>query len=293
MTGRPRRRTLGGVELLWRPDLGGKIVSLRRGEGRNWAARPLRPRQPIQPGSRWADNDCSGWDECFPNVAAPPGEPHLDHGEVWRLGWEPESGAAATGRVRTSRRHVFGRAITSPAAGDLTFSYAVRAPSTGEAPLTGGAWAWAQHALMDCTDDTIIRLPAPARIRIESAFTSGTTADGAAWLTGDGWLGERTSLRSARGHAAKVWFAPPLPAWIAVSAGRDSITWDLAASTTPHLGLWVNRGGWGHAELDQIAVEPAFGSSDDLATAVARGGAGPLLPPGGRFEWQVRIRLTP
>jgi hypothetical protein len=47
------------------------------------------------------------------------------------------------------------------------------------------------------------------------------------------------------------------------------LAWRIADSAFPHLGLWINLGGWGDVPLLHVAVEPAFGAHDRPAAAYA------------------------
>src|SRR5579863_1224122 len=116
---------VGIARLNWAPELGGKITSLRFGAagfadrdsegggsvgsgsvgsdsedaGREWLAPPVRARAVPLPGQHWGELDCSGWDECLPNIGADPGAGLSDHGDVWRIPWSPAPGGTASGRV--------------------------------------------------------------------------------------------------------------------------------------------------------------------------------------------------
>ena len=321
---------MGGTEphLRWSPGLGGKVSSLRPGgRGREWLAPPVRPYARPRPGQDWGEGDCSGWDECFPNIAASADGSLADHGDVWRLAWdaaEPgalsgsvalsgsaalSSSAARSGSVAPSdsvalsgsvalRGSVAPSGSAAPPGRDYRFAREItaeggllrvdyRVRNLGERPL---AWAWAQHMLLAADEETRIVSSSPMRLRVDCAFADGVI-DGAAdveWLLPAGAPTTAISLGGAAGRAAKLWFEPPVPAVVAVVRGADRLAWRVADSSFPDLGLWVNLGGWGGTELRHVAVEPAFGAHDRPADAYAR--LTPLAPRA-QHAWSVLVEL--
>lgn len=289
---------VGEARLDWVPELGGKITSLRFGAGgsgadtaddagREWLAPPVRTLAVPAPGQDWAELDCSGWDECLPNIGAAPGEGLSDHGDVWRLPWTTTSGPASGSVAPPHRTYHFARDITSSSA-DSTLRIDYRLKNLGRNPLR---WAWAQHMLLAADDRTRIVASSPMNLRVDSVFSNG-----AAFPDGELNLEPTTviELDDMVGRAAKLWLEPPLPAIVAVVRNADSgtehdtdwLAWRIADASFPHLGLWLNLGGWGEPPLRQVAVEPAFGAYDDPADAYAD--LAPLAP-GDERAWSVLI----
>lgn len=268
----------------WTPGLGGKINSLRfGGRGRDWLAPPVRPLAVPSPGQDWSELDCSGWDECLPNIAAAPEQGLADHGDVWRHPW---AASAAQGTVSGSgsvappqRTYRFARDIT---ADDSTLSIEYRLRNLGGEPLR---WAWAQHMLLAADERTRIVASSPMHLRLDAAFRDGERDDTAALEAGV--TTATTELGCPPGRAAKLWLEPPLPAVVAVVHGEgDWLAWRVAESSFRHLGLWLNLGGWGGVPLSHVAVEPAFGAHDKPSDAYAD--LDPLAP-GGERTWRVLI----
>lgn len=300
------RDRAGAPRLGWTPGLGGKIDSLRFGaHGREWLAPPARPRAAPSPGQDWSELDCSGWDECLPNIAAEPGLGLADHGDVWRYPWGPTPGAvlgAVSGTVAPPRRkYRFARDVTAEGS-TLRIEYRLR--NFGGQPLR---WAWAQHMLLAADDRMRIVASSPMNLRLDAAFRDGrrddTAFDDAAFndTAFDDTAFEAPSgvneLRGVVGVAAKLWLEPPLPAVVAVVSGGagdgganedvgEWLAWRVADSSFPHLGLWLNLGGWGGVPLRHIAVEPAFGAHDKPSDAFKD--LDPLAP-GGERAWRVLI----
>lgn len=233
----------GSVTVL--PRHGAKVVSLRGPGGREWLAPPARPlhRLGASPGA-WRDHDCSGWDECFPNIGADEAHGLADHGGIWSVPWRVSQ---QTDQIRTwcdgptgSRFERTLRLGVEEGISTLTAQYRVHAGATNDLP----AWAWAQHVLLAANPKMRVLMPAPVPVRLEAGFLNDQPTHDTEWLAPAGVLGRDTDLAAAPGRAAKLWIEPPLPASVTVISGGDWLTWRLDRSTIPHLGLWVNLGGW-------------------------------------------------
>lgn len=273
----------GPLDVRFAPGLGGKVTSLRLGAGgREWLAPPVRTFRAPAPGQDWGELDCSGWDECLPNIGASPDGALADHGDVWRLPWQARAEPTTlSGSVEPPLRgYRFARDIETDG-GLLRVGY--RLENVGERPL---AWAWAQHMLLAADERTRIVSSSPMRLRLDSAYLAGAVSGGFDWLCPDAAPTTDIGLRGAAGHAAKLWLEPPLPAVVAVVHGDEWLAWHVADSSFPDLGLWVNLGGWGDLPLRHVAVEPAFGARD--APLESYPGLAPL-GPGERRSWRAVI----
>jgi hypothetical protein len=269
------------VELV--PELGAKITSLRLGSGPEWLAAPVRPLTKPAPNQDWAELDCSGWDECFPNVAPSASLGLPDHGEVWRHPWTLQLTETAVSTQIVTDRYSLQRRLTVSGC-RLVIDY--RLQNLGSERLD---WAWAQHPLLAVAEHTRLVLPASTRVRVDSAFLHGAASTDADWLCPAGTLAAETNLSMAGGRAAKLWFEHPPPSALGVLSGDDWLAWQVADVTD--VGLWVNLGGWGSESLTHLAVEPAFGHSDDPEIAYAAGPSDThrALAPGAGWTWQVVI----
>jgi hypothetical protein len=281
----------GGVRVQALGSPGGRITSLRSGDV-EWLAAPVRRYCAVAvEGRDWGGCDASGWDECFPNVGRGPVPWDADHGDVWRrpTRWEVGStGTSALGvtEVRApGRAYRFAREVTVTPSSVLV-DYEVR--NDGEGSLH---WAWAQHAMLAADDRTSLVLPQEVRVRVESTFGHGEDGPDLGRVLRTGRLGTRLELAGVTGRAVKMWLVAPLPPWVAVVRGASWLAWDLTASSVPHVGLWLNRGGWDAEgrQLDHIAVEPAFGCDDDPARATAAGLA--PVTPGDTAGWRTVLRF--
>jgi hypothetical protein len=269
---------------------GGRITSLEFA-GVEWLAPPARPYRPVAAETRdWSRCDASGWDECFPNVGTGPAPWDADHGDVWRRPARWEVGVGGTSARGVTEVRDAGRAYRFTRELHLTPSSVVghyEARNDGDAPLS---WSWAQHAMLAADDATAMVLPQDVDVRVEAAFGSGSDGADLERVLRSGRLGRRLELAGMSGRAVKLWLGDPLPAWIAVVRGESWIAWDLRDSSVPHVGVWLNRGGWDAdgRRLDHVGVEPACGCSDDPARAAA--GRAPLAP-GATAAWRTTLRF--
>lgn len=272
------------VELV--PQLGAKVTSIRLGSGREWLAPPLRPlARPGGSNQDWAELDCSGWDECFPNVAPSRELGLLDHGEVWRRPWTVRLTDDGVLTQIACNRYRFARTL-SVTGNRLTASYLLH--NVGAHRMN---WAWAQHPLLAVSEQSCLVLPESARVRVDSAFVGGKQTAGVEWLGPAATLAPETGLSVVQGRAAKIWFEHPHPSFVGVRHGEEWLVWRIGDSSVRDLGLWVNLGGWGPEPCAHLAVEPAFGASDnaEVSFAAASSSDGWSLAAGARRSWRVVI----
>ncbi|MDQ1731800.1 MAG: hypothetical protein QOK10_1959 [Pseudonocardiales bacterium] len=278
-----------GLRVAVLPELGAKVTSLRLTDGREWLAQPVRPlAAPAHPDQDWAELDCSGWDECFPNIAPSQALGLRDHGEVWRHPWSARMTAAGLRTEIRTGRYRFARELTS-SGNQLVADYLLR----NESPQGGAEldWAWAQHPLLAVDESTRLLLPGPARVRLDACFGDAESAAGIEWLCPSGLLEPETLLGVAQGRAAKLWFERPLPPVIAVLHEDEWLAWKIADPSIDEVGLWINLGGWGgtgDTTFRHLAIEPAFGGVDDPEIAYA-GGVSRRLPAASQRRWRVVI----
>lgn len=273
------------------PAFGARITSLTdRTSGRQW----LVPGPCIGDASdsaTYLGTEARGWDECFPTVSpcnSPDwGRPLRDHGDLWGRPWACTAipdGIAAEYRTPS---YLFRRTLRlgGPV---LTAGYSVT--NLGNVPFP---YLFAQHCLLATTQADRLHLAGFGPFRISGGTDGGTpilpqTHD---WPN----LGPRDLRDIAPGTAgfALKSYAPAMAQPSASVHGPTcGIRFDWDATDLPHLGLWLDYGGWPPgAPVHQIALEPTTGSADDLADALSRGHAR-WLPAQAAHSWTVRITLT-
>ena len=81
--------------------------------------------------------------------------------------------------------------------------------------------------------------------------------------------------------------------------GRDALTARFEGRDVPHLGLWINRGGWNPlprtswlpwrrpAPYHNLAFEPSIGAPDTLSDALAAWDSAHWIEPSAARTWAV------
>lgn len=282
-----RRVTLAhdGLVVAVLPELGGKIEMLRRaGSDRNALLAPARPYRKANYGASFEDYDTSGFDECFPTVAAckSPDEPKKllpDHGELWSAEWTCEAEGENTlcmeaGGVNVPYR--FRRRLTIEGE-TLRLDYELVSESDHQMRVL-----WSAHPLLAVSEGSRIFLPP----EVHSLFVNwsagerlGKFGDSCAWPRADDASGRRLDVIGSRGMGtADKLFTERLHQGFCAfhdRASDESIIFRFDPNQTPYLGLWICQGGWpttapaeeGHYT---VALEPCSGRPDSLAEAAQR-----------------------
>ena len=290
------------------PLFGGKIASVRIGE-RELLQQPLAPIAPRTRTIAFDAGDASGWDECLPSVAACRVETAAgvaevpDHGDLWRVEWQPLINEAYS---MTYRGDCFSLPLRLERTLTLTpvdtgwilrSDYSVTNLSSEKMP-----WSWSAHPLFAIEEGDRIALPESIkRLRVEGSGGGrlGKGNDVVAWpfarLAGGGQVDLRIAETPGSGTGDKL-FAGPLDRsenWCALerpSAGvRIRVTFDTVA--TPYLGLWLCYGGWPERPGPKqmcVAMEPATAPVDSLAVT---GPWSRALEPGDCFSWPMEVEI--
>lgn len=268
-----------GLEVAVVPELGAKVVSLKNLQtGREWMYRANLPAKLFrnQPGDDFAHSPLVGWDECLPTISPCHWRGRLlpDHGEVWTVPWKLDETAWEKGTLRTSVRLAmspfeFTRAID--ARGD-TLSAAYELVNLSAEPQE---FLWAMHPLLALHPGDQLVLSPEIHEHLNEPWIHSLDFSSKMNSCGKAYAGP---LRLGRAEVFN-----------AISGDRLSFTWDTLDCDT--LGIWLTRGGWnGH---HHVALEPSNGAPDSLAVAASDWKRCGLLPPLGRKNWSVHIRLRP
>lgn len=284
------------------PTCGGKLrslVSLR--SGREYFYQDTRPAFDGTKG--YSYHDISGFDECFPTVAAcrgrtPAGEmyDYADHGSLWQQAWEVrEEGSTLemTGEA-SDVNCTFSRRCSFPAEDTLRLDYRIR--SFGRAPVP---FVYSAHPLLAANEHTRVVLPPEmTRAFCYVAAPNSGLSDGA-WfdlpcalqqdLVGPFSLCRRTFVKLFSDHLQEGRAVVEYPD----TGERLVYTFDTTA--LPHLGLLAAQGhdslGDGHfAGEFLLALEPTTGIGDDLPTC-QKTGTLQLLDPGGELAFWICITV--
>jgi galactose mutarotase-like enzyme len=246
--------------------------------------------------------DCGGWDEIFPTVnpcrlpdSAWGDRQITDHGELWYRPWQVLSAdcdEAIGARLCLAAEPAgmpfrFMRTLTlggGPA--PLIASYKLSSRGDRAVP-----YLWAAHPLLAIRPGDQIRLPeGTSMISTASVGTKlHPESPTFGWPVAHLDNGERfdfSQVPTATGFAVKLFTEQPHTDWVEVvdSSDRSRIRFDFASSEIPHVGLWLNYGGWSGAGTEpyfNAGIEPTTQGFDDLAIAVQANDVS-------RLDWEAR-----
>lgn len=294
------------LEVVIRPEIGGKIARLfDRVHGREWLWKnPLLPYRPPHYGATYVrEHDSGGFDECFPAIAEGPyptkpwqGTVIPDHGELWGLPWVGEVAEREAKLVVEGRRfpYRFERTATLAAdAPELTLSYRVRNLAPQPFPFI-----WSAHPLLSIRPGMRLLLPEGSPLMVYGASKPelGERGTSLRWPHHQGH--DLSVIPEAReGIALKLCGPSPERGWVGLHDPETHTTLrlDYDPQEIPHLGLWLNYGGWTPFE-DQpayfnLGLEPCIGMGDDLGFAMEQFQAYGQIPAHGAVEWKLTLRL--
>jgi len=276
------------------PELGGKIRALRRRDSRRNVLLEPPERTWAHPaaGDAFDAYDTSGWDECFPTVAAV-GSVAPDHGDTWsaRATWHTVDDGLVTEVYCPSVDCRF-RRTHSIRGSTLTLDYAVTSRSSEPRSVI-----WSAHPLLAVSPGSRFFLPAEV-----SRFVVEWSSDG--HLGGPREVLPWPEARRRRfdvvgpvstGRAAKL-FSQRLTTGYCAFWDADSdehVEFRFDTERIPYVGLWICEGGWpgsGRPKHYTVAMEPCMADCDSLAEACARGTA-VTVPPEGTLTWTVHVTL--
>lgn len=291
------------LELVVVPAVGLKVTNLRRPRGREWLWRnPAVPLRPARPGAPFAAQGASGgWDECFPSVApgAHPDRPGAaaplpDHGELWTAAWdaqayEHERGTAIVGVARSELLPCeFRRSLTLDRERPVVRAdYALR--HLGDAPFH---WTWAAHLLVAAPPGTRLEAPTLRQVRVDHAGGRPDLEAGdlVSWPGGIGGRGDAFEVPATGGWSAKLHGDVGESGSLRVVDPRrgETLTCRVDPALVPHAALWLDGTAIGAEDGGGfvLGIEPAIGTADALADAVALGTAA-MLAPGEQRRWWV------
>jgi galactose mutarotase-like enzyme len=286
------------ISLTLLPGLGAKIVSLfDRLVEREWMAPPARPYSYGEIGDSFADHDTSGWDECFPNLAegeypASGGEippPLVDHGELWSQSWMLELGDDSVSAVVSGFHfpYSFERGLRLEE-DRVLLDYQVR--NSGNRPFR---CLWAAHPLFAPEPGMRIMLPVGTVYSNDAPRTREQYEWPVATMT-DGTRQDLSAFGTRSGFSLKLFTAKGAVRRVALADTNTAAAWmgmEFDPKLCPHLGLWLNEGGWPPAApLQHVALEPTSSRADQLDLATKLGDAW-LLEPGKPRSWSIALVL--
>lgn len=282
------------------PELGGKIISIKDADGREFLSRSDRPYARRQYGMEFGKTEFDGIDECFPSMGAckyPYDGAYkdvdmVDHGEVFNMPWTVLSGAGVDMECKGTRfQYVFRRTATLEG-NVLKLDYTVT--NTGSEPLH---WMYLFHPLLAADKGTgLTNIPddMPIKISYNPGDFLGKRFDIKPWgqlkdAEGKPFKDDQFRPKSERYYK---YHSPKLDKAELVLSHADGsavkMTW--SKDILPFFAVWTSEGSVGG--LHHFAPEPSNSSTDNLATA-KEAGEESVIPPGGTIKWFINIEITP
>lgn len=271
------------------PHLGGRVAVIGpAGSRQNWLAEPVRP--PQVGTRRWADGDCSGWDELFPNISEEVGRHGVlpEHGTLWSRPWTARAeGAALVTEVRDDERRVSLRRALTLTGDRLTVDYLLhhRGADVFEA-------CWAAHPLLPLDPETRLVFPEGCELMPDPAGVAEVTGEARyADPVRAGVVTPAGQVAVPSGECLKLYAKVGSAPWVMVDGPDGTITYRLGARRDMTFGLWMNNRGWSKEHpMMHLAVEPCIGLSDDRALSKELGSC-LSLESGGVESWSFDIDL--
>jgi galactose mutarotase-like enzyme len=285
------------------PELGGKLSSLRFvPSNTELLQQPLAPYAPRTMNMGFEESDASGFDECFPSVAACnvniEGATVVipDHGDFWRLSWRCEK--------RNDEIHLSATGISLPFQFDkvlrlrgpnLEITYTVTNIGKEHRP-----YIWSAHPLFAVdAGDRIVLPESVTTVKVESSVGErlGTAGSIHTWPRTRMWDRMETDLSIAGSiHACTgdmLFTNAPAEGWAALERMREGICIEVRFNPreVPYLGLWLCYGGWPESKTARqqcVAIEPCTASRGSLTEAIDCNEACSLAP-GAATAWKMQI----
>ncbi len=270
----------GGLTATVAPESGGAITSIVAA-GREWLAQPAAGTVPALPPTVFTEGTMAGWDECAPTIDAcvVQGVTVPDHGDLWARPWSVLD-ASETQLTLAAASDVLGfrmtRRLTADGDATLHFDYLVEAL---DGPLP---FLWAAHPQFSSPPGSHVELPVGVTSVVD-VLDAGVPA--LPWTASIGTI-DTVDDRACR----KLYVDPGTPVSAARLVHADganaAFRWSDAA---PYLGIWFDNRAFSREPV--IALEPATGFFDSLATAVRLGRVA-RVEPGRPLRWSLTVAFS-
>ena len=153
------------------------------------------------------------------------------------------------------------------------------------------------HPLFAIENGTRVVISPDFEVRVSGGTVPGLVSPDSAFTWPRVGPYDLSTLDPDAGVALKVWGESPATGQVALehpgSRSRLVIRWN--PDELPHLGLWINQGGWtgvpGAAPYANIGIEPGWGGVDGLDEAVTKTGTAWWLEPGETRRWTIEIAI--
>ena len=297
------------LKLEFLPEIGGKMNKLISKEtGRQFLLEPQNSDKKYHKafyGANFEDYDTSGFDECFPTIAAcdypgtKKGTPVFfpDHGELWSVPWDFRFHNNELLMVCNGKKipYYFTKRI-SIWKNEVKIHYYVENFSDLEFN-----YLWSAHPLLRVHPGDRIYI----QDEIDNVFLNwasheeiGHFGDIIEWpcIARDGSVSDYSVIKErSQGIALKCFTGPISKGQAAVyyTSSDESLIYAFDPEQNPYLGIWLCYGGWptdqDHKHLT-VALEPCSGRPDSLKEAIARNECSSIGPKS-KKEWYLNIQI--
>lgn len=279
------------------PDLGAKIVSLRRHAGaREWMWRPKDAKGlfACPEFTAFEHGPLIGADECLPTIlpCSLDGVPLPDHGEVWTRKWDWDIGAGADPTVRTRialRTLPLTLARSVSVQGNvIRLDYTLT--NTGNVAVR---YVWSLHPMFTWEPDDRIELAGHSDLLVAGTKNAPIEpGQRGRWPDfGRGFRLDRGEYGAPDDSFCKGFLSTARAARIGIvnDASSERLLMTVDPAKTASWGYWVSRGGWeGHTHW---AIEPTNAMSDSPDTLSVDDPAS-TIRPAERRSWTVELALS-
>lgn len=264
-------------------EYGALIYALLGPDGEDLLAVGNPPRPELRQVGDLGATGFRGWIDCFPTIAPEPdkhnGRPSLNltaHGELWNTTWQTLESSSAELSMKCDITEIGVTYVRTVRLTQGSMLVSSRVENRGTGVLL---FVWASHPLFAVDPEMWIELD-------DSPFTTWPESELNGERLDDLWPpsgSRRRWIDLPSGFARKLFLPWPEGGVKFHAQGEQrrvdfSVVGDIGP-VQPHLGLWLNKGGFpADAPLHHFAIEPTIGDSDSLDASARRNTAGRLEP---------------
>lgn len=280
------------IELAIVPDLGGKIISLRKPLGREWiwhAKNPLNFQMPNET-SEFATTNLGGIDDCLPSIKSHRGFAfaYSDHGQVWRLPAtvkELSCDHCVTEVLLTEAPFRFRRTLSLQNS-SILFHYELENLSVQTVPFI-----WSFHPLFCLESGDYIDTPSelrPMRVDYCENLPECMANHSFDWpQVSRGFDFRRPPLDRHLTYCAKLFFESATRNAVTLVHRNERLSVKWSKENGPYFGLWLTARAWnGHTH---VAFEPTNYPADELSSVDEDP---PALKPLAIKSWRFEVELS-
>lgn len=280
----------GKLKALYLPKYGGKLVSLKDSEDKEWLAQDENAKYiPPRIGSSYVECEVSGADEMFPTIdpCLWKGKEYPCHGEVCRVEHKVKVHEDSLEMEYSSAdlRYNYKKTISPGRNGEIVVKYTVKNTGAEDMPCF-----WALHLMFAAVEGGEVFVDSDIENTAEIMFDD-TQKYG---MRGDiiTISKEHLTSKALNGEAYKFYYLDKLKNGVCGYFDKSiqrGIALEFDSEKIPFLGVWMNNGGF--KNMYSAAIEPCTLPFDTPLEAQKRGEA-LILQPGKEYSFEVCFRVV-